>query len=324
MNLMSDSKEVIFNFFLIMKNDVITKVGYKTHEISGTDDDKILFLKSHLDRDKNDLIYLSIPKSFRIKHLGSNEKAGISLNQYNNLVLNNTVAILFEEAFSTYNVSQTPLFISTILKNGKITITESVDGKVDYDAPFVKGITEEVPQYYLTEYTNENGFELDRLMNDDFFKAIKLLVSNGFYVSAIKLILSAIDTISFLEYGDVNGNFKLWLEEFCHLQKIGVDSTELWEFRNSILHMTNSSSRKVIKQEVKALAFYVHEVDKIELNKNAEYKYFNLKTLIDEIAVAMEKWGEEFNTKSEKMVKFIERYDLIISDSRYGKVEFHK
>lgn len=321
---MSNSKEVIFNFFLLLKNDIITKIGYKIHEVSGSDDDKILFLKSQLEKDKSELIYIPIPDSFRIKHSDSTEKNGISLNQYNNLVLNNTVAILFEQAFSSFNVSQTPLFISTVLKNGKITVSESVDGKIDFDAPFVSGITEEVPQHYLKQYTSERGFELDRLMNDDFFKAIKLLANNGLYVSAIKLVVSTIDTISFLEYGDVNGNFKMWLDKFCHLQKIGVDSSELWEFRNSILHMTSTSSRKVIKNEVKALVFYVNEIDQIELNKNGEYKYFNFKTLIDELSVAMERWANEFNNESEKMTKFIARYDLIISDSRYGKIKFHK
>lgn len=321
---MSDSKEIVFNFFLIMKNDIITKIGYKTHEISGNDDQKINFLKTNLEKDKNDLIYISVPNSFKIKHSNSSEKSGISLNQYNNLVLNNTVAILFEEAFRSFDVSQTPLFISTVLKNGKITVSESIDGKVDYNAPFVTGITEEVPEYYLKQYTTDAGFELYRLMNDDFFKAIELLVNNGLFVSAIKLIVSAIDTISFLEYGDITGNFKMWLDKFCDLEKIGANSSEFWEYRNSILHMTNSSSRKVIKNEVRALAFYVHEVDLNELNKNAEYKYFNLKTFIDEVGLAMEKWSAEFNNEPQKMTKFIERYDLIVSDSRYGKIKFHK
>jgi len=320
---MHTNKEVIFNFFPILKNDIIRKIGYTTHDISGTDEEKISFLKSKIDSDMSKITYISIPKSFKVSKPGVSEMIGISLSQYNNLVLNNTIAVLFEPAFDMFDSSETPLFIATVIKNGQIKITESVKAEIDYGAPFVKGIKEEIPEYYLKEYVVDGFLEIERLMDDDLFQATKLLLENKNYVSVVKLIVSAIDTMSFLEFGDINGNFKQWVEKYFDLVKVGISSSELWEYRNAILHMTNSESRKVIKKEIKALRFYISDKELPMLNKDGEFNYFNITTLIEELNLAINKWGKDLNAYQNKFKNFIERYDTIISDSRYGKIEFH-
>ncbi|MEO6301786.1 MAG: hypothetical protein ABIP51_01310, partial [Bacteroidia bacterium] len=129
-------------------------------------------------------------------------------------------------------------------------------------------------------------------------------------------------TIAFLEYGDVPGNFKNWINEYCDIGKLGITKDELWEYRNSLLHMTNSNSRKVIKKEISPLSFYVKSADEKTLKSNGNAKYFNLTTLIDVFAKGLEKWGTNFNVEREKLEIFIERYDSIISDVRYGKTYF--
>lgn len=52
---------------------------------------------------------------------------------------------------------------------------------------------------YLVKYTTPEGFDVPRLINDDFFLAIKLLFNSGLYVSASKLLLSFIDSIAYVE-----------------------------------------------------------------------------------------------------------------------------
>ena len=86
--------------------------------------------------------------------------------------------------------------------------------------------------------------------------------------------------------------------------------------------MTNSNSRKVIKKEISQLLFYVGNADEKALKTNGEAKYFNLVTLFDEFAKGLEKWVETFNSKRDKFEIFVERYDSIISDSRYRKTYF--
>jgi hypothetical protein len=49
---------------------------------------------------------------------------------------------------------------------------------------------------YLVEYTGPEGFDFGRLINDDYFLAIKLLFQNGRYVSAAKLLMSCVDTLA--------------------------------------------------------------------------------------------------------------------------------
>ena len=92
---------------------------------------------------------------------------------------------------------------------------------------------------YLVHYTTENIFRFTELINDDYFKAIRTLLNAELYVSSAKLLMSCVDTLSFVEYSNVSGNFTKWLDAFVDLAPLGITSGELWEFRNSVLHMSN-------------------------------------------------------------------------------------
>ena len=91
----------------------------------------------------------------------------------------------------------------------------------------------------------------------------------------------------------------------------------LWEHRNSILHMSNLDSRKVLSGKEKRISFCVALKGYVP-SPDLDIQHFNLKELIDEIAQSLSKWIESYNENLEKMVKFIERYDRVISDSRYA------
>lgn len=107
--------ETIYNIFPIFKNDVVSKIGYKTHTIDGTDEEKIQYLKEHIESDMSQLCYINIPSTFTIEKRGRKPIFGISQDNYNNLLLNNTNAVLFEEIFATHKSSNTPLFTATLL-----------------------------------------------------------------------------------------------------------------------------------------------------------------------------------------------------------------
>ena len=170
---------------------------------------------------------------------------------------------------------------------------------------------------YLTIYFTEVGLDFPRLINDDFFEAAKVLWQREKYISALKLTFSAIDTLGFIEFGDVDSCFINWLKGFCALEELGVTAEELWELRNSLLHMTNLESRKVQKGTVNGLvpviihpdADFPKEIDGLKC-----LDLFRLMTVT--LPNGVGNWLKTYNEHREKFVSFVERYDKVISESR--------
>jgi hypothetical protein len=178
------------------------------------------------------------------------------------------------------------------------------------------------PVDYLPRYLTDDGFDLPSLLNDDYFLAIKLLFNNSYYVSATKLLISFIDTIGSIEFGDDGSNtFVRWLDTYVDLTPVGITAEELWEHRNSLLHMTNLDSRKVLAGKVKRLSCYVGTLPKGFPSEGQDQKYFNLQTLIHAVAAGMSIWAATFNTHRNKFETFVRRYDLVVSDNR--RLEFN-
>ena len=134
------------------------------------------------------------------------------------------------------------IYCITYVVNGKIRVDESVDTT-----------SANVIPDYLSIYLTSEGFNFPRLIEDDFFSAIKLLWNANKYISSIKLLFTAIDTFGFIEFGAKNNSFMQWLDEYCDLRSINVTSQEIWELRNSLLHMTNLDSYKVRNGSVERL-----------------------------------------------------------------------
>src|SRR5690606_13326983 len=107
---------------------------------------------------------------------------------------------------------------------------------------------------------------------------------------------------------------------FCDFSQLNITEDELWEYRNSLLHMTNANSRKVAKELVKRLKFYVSGEDKPDILGDVQSNYFNIKSLMQVISDGIERWADSFNEDKDKITAFLERYDLIISDSRYNRI----
>lgn len=206
--------------------------------------------------------------------------------------------------------------------NGKPEIDISTD-----HAPFLYGDHQGHPKIgpgvmsdYLQKYMTQDGFDLPALIHNDYFGAIKLTFNNKYYVSCVKLLMSFVDTIAYLEYGDKQSIFIKWVNEFCNLNDVGVSAEELWEHRNSVLHMTNLESRKVASGKVVRISFCVARDGYVTPEQN-EIKFYNLKSLIDCVAAGLSRWFQSYNSKPEKFISFIERYDKIISDDRHAYSE---
>ena len=138
---------------------------------------------------------------------------------------------------------------------------------------------------YLKKYLTDKGFDLPRLLHDDFFLAIKLTFNTGYYISAAKLLVSFIDTMGYLESGDGGADpFRRWLDQHVDLRSLNITSEELWEHRNSLLHMSTLNSRKVSGGHVRRLIAYVGQLPPGSPSEDKEAKWFSLLGLIQAIA----------------------------------------
>lgn len=177
---------------------------------------------------------------------------------------------------------------------------------------------------YIPKYLTKDGFDVPRLIHDDFFIAIKLLLTNGLYASCAKLLLSFIDSIGFVEYGDNGNPFVLWIDSYVDLRAVDITSEELWEHRNSMLHMTNLDSRKVLSGKVKRLIIYVGELPKDMPAEDSGTKYYSLQKLYTAIWNGISHWCASMNMDSGKLKTFMDRYDLVVSDARRLEVSLEK
>lgn len=169
---------------------------------------------------------------------------------------------------------------------------------------------------YFGSYFTKDGFDFTRLINDDFFQPVRILFQNRHFVSASKLLMVAIDSIGYVEFGDKDATFIKWLRRYAHLTSIGVTPEELWEHRNGLLHMSNLRSRKVALGEVRPLVAYVGTLPEGVQLDHTKTGYYDLQALIIEFGHACGRWLETYNEDREKIHPFVERYDLIASDAR--------
>ncbi len=68
---------------------------------------------------------------------------------------------------------------------------------------------------YFGTFFTEEGFDFTGLINVDFFQPVRILFQNEHYVSVVKLLVVAIDSIAFVEFGEIQGEniFVKWLRK---------------------------------------------------------------------------------------------------------------
>jgi len=250
---------------------------------------------------------------------GRTYKGFLRLNTYINLFEVGKVYELFIEIFDYYNSPERPLMCISIIKNGSLKI----DGELPIyndDIAHKKIHIRSTPTYLEQCYDNKE-FHVDRLIYDDFLEAIEMLLATQHYIEALKLIISSIDSFAFLELGDVNKNFNTWINTYFDLDALRVSAEELWELRNSILHMTNFESRNVIGGKVSRLILQISTISNLRPNKTFDGKYLNIHQFYAETTIAVEKWLASITSNTGKLRSFIDRYDSIVSNSRYTTIQ---
>ena len=299
------TNERIFNIFIYFDEGIARDYGMCHHRQIGSDEKKSNFLRSAVDTDFLRARHFSLPRPLSSENWHAMQRQGVDL-------------ALFEEGFARYHATRSPI----------ICITAIVDGapKIDLSSPFepLRGaaVGGELPgemQDWLIKYTDGDEFHFDRLINDDYFTAIRLLFNQRHIASASKLLMSCIDTLAYVEFGDETGNFTNWLDEYTELDSLGVTSRELWEFRNSVVHMTNLSSRAVKAGKGSTIVPYIGSDLLAKHTRSRDFKPFNLHGLILVVGAGIGRWAASYNANREKFAIFIERYDTIISDSRLAE-----
>ncbi len=307
--------EKIFNIYIFGKSDRITEIGIVAHNLDGSDDEKMKFLRDHVISDLDEAARFPLPEGFEV--IEDNEiESALAYDLFREMILNGSYMHVLEPVLATLNAPVKPLMCITYVVDGQVVIPST--GKL---TPMDPGSPPKFMRYrkpdWMIKYYSAEGLDIMNLLNDDFLKAIKLLYNDRRYVSALKLKLSFIDTIAFLEYGDITGNFQTWLKDYCDLSSLAITPDELWELRNSVLHMTNLQSRKVIRSTVRGIGFYVSGREEDYHQIIGEKHFFNFAKLITIIASGLSKWLDTYNNDTSKREVFVERYDSLLSDIRY-------
>lgn len=309
--------ERVFNLFYFARADVIEELGAAVHEADRSDEEKAMFLQSLVETDYKSCRRFPVPQ----RGTPSGARVPMSVQSYNTLLRLGRDLELFEEIFDDLGAGANPLHCVTGIVDGKPKIDLVVQSQPGFH--FLRHleppeITGRFMSDYLEDYLTPAGLNLPALINDDYFTAIRLCFNHRQYVSCMKLIASFIDTMAFLEYGDTNDSFIRWLDAFADLPRLGVSARQLWEFRNSILHMSNLDSRKVLAGKEARISFCVAPKELVSKG-DPETQYFNLSDLIEVLWEALSKWFQFMNTNRENFPKFIERYDRVISDARLAQ-----
>ncbi|MEM9216346.1 MAG: hypothetical protein AAGD25_18615 [Cyanobacteria bacterium P01_F01_bin.150] len=309
-------KENIFNLFVFVdERRMIYELGLCTYEIEGTDEEKTEFLQERALKDFQKSIRFLLPKQFQ----DGSSIPTLRYDDFDSLLQSNLHMPVFEEIFQAFHAERGPLHCITPIVEGK----PKIDGLIELSNESNHTPRSIKIQFsdYLHQYASNGQLDIPQLLNDDHLGAIKLLYENSHFVSSFKLLVSFIDTVSYLEFGDESRSFQNWLDKYVNLNTVGVTSDELWESRNSLLHMTTADSRKVQQGKVKRLFFFIGEKEQRFPNNFEDFKYFDLTLLFKAIESGIEKWLKSYNSDSSKIKEFVDRYDLIISDSRYKVIE---
>ena len=297
--------EAIYNILYFVHSGSITHAAIRTHHADGSNQDKAEWLRSSVASDLAEATPILLPKPINHDTFMALQRLGRHLE-------------VFDPLFQAAGAPREPFYCMTAIVDGRPTVDICTDHAPltaqimqSMDTPTLSNVED-----WLTKYATGDGFDLPRLLNDDYFQSIRLLFKAQQYVSCMKLLVSFIDTVAFLAYGDAPSVFVIWMETYVALSRLGITPQELWELRNGLLHMTTLDSRKVVKKTVRRIGFCVAPRGTCAPADGGGLAYFNLLDLIDVVANGISDWTEHINANRDEFVHFVERYDRIISDDR--------
>lgn len=296
--------EKAFSLFVYSDGEFVHSLGYVCYEVDRDDASMLELMRSLVDSDFSNARQFPMKDLLPYDDYFSSARLGHELKW-------------FSQIFDLEDAPADFLTVLTVIVNGKPAIDHVTSlGPFSYDELEPKHVGFSGVPDYLKSYMTEEGLDLSRLIDDDYFKAYKLVFNAGYYVSATKLLLSCIDSLAFIEEGDKGNPFLTWLKKYAELNPHGVNAEELWELRNGLLHMTNLNSREVKKGKHPRIVVYSGGIKEVHLPVGEDFKYLNLYDFFHTIAKAIEKWIQSYQKNPEKMISFVKRYDMTVSDSR--------
>ena len=284
-------KEQIVNIFVYGDTTHVHAIGWRVYDKAGTYDELTAFLRSRVQRDHRIAARNDLDEPIPWRDFKTMDRVNPTAGSFIGAGIVNEYAV----------------YCLTHIVNGEVRVDGTVETAGDGAVPD-----------YLQLYRTKDGIDFPQLINDDYFEAIHLLWNNRKYVSALKLMFSAIDTLGFVEYGpDEVACFTRWLDEYCDLKSVGVTSGELWELRNSLIHMTNLDSRKVRSGRTDRLALQIaHPGDDGAPFVHGMKVFHVARFIMTVVPPGIEKWLHSYNRHRWKFAEFVERYDTVVSEAR--------
>lgn len=157
--------EHLVNIFVYGDEIHAYELGYCTYDRSGEDQQLLHFLRSRALTDHKTAIRFPIKEKIKWEDLYSMSRL--------NAATNTMIAMKV--------MSENDLYCTTCIVNGAAKVDEVFH-------------TPHTPDYLLL-YETDQGFDFPRLLEDDYFSAMKLLWNAKKYISCMKLMFSTIDTI---------------------------------------------------------------------------------------------------------------------------------
>ena len=290
-------KTPLVNIFVYGDEAHVHAVGWRVYQKAGSDEELTSFLQSRVEHDHRGAPREDLAKPIPWRDFEAMDR------------LNPLAGALAAKGI----VGENPVYCVTHIVNDEVRDDETRDVS--------RGDT--VPDY-LQVYSTDTAFDFPQLVQDDYFDAIHLLWNNEKYVSCLKLVFSAIDTFGYVEYGpDSNECFARWLDDYCNLGKVGVTSDELWQLRNSLIHMTNLDSRKVRSGKThRLLPRFTHPDRDVPPLVDGMKVLHVARFVIAVLPKGIENWLRSYNRDRGKFAEFVERYDTIVSEARFAVTEF--
>ena len=284
-------KTPLVNIFVYGDETHVHAIGWRVYERAGSHRELTGFLQSTVHHDHQGAPHEDLAKPIPRRDFEAMDR------------LNPFVGALVAKGI----VGEDPIYCTTHIVNGEPRADETRDLLGDGTVPD-----------YLRLYMTEDGLDFSHLIQDDYFEAIYLLWNNSKYLSSLKLVFSAVDTFGFIEYGpDRRDCFAQWLNEYCELGKVGVTADELWQLRNSLIHMTNLDSRKVRAGKTHRLLPQVTHPDRDVPPFVDGMKVLHVARFVIQILPkGIENWLRSYNRDRGRFAEFVERYDTIVSEAR--------
>ena len=283
-------KERIVNVFVYGDDEYVRSFGWCTYMAEGSYQALTSFLQSRVDHD--------------FKGAQRHELPRVELRS------------VFEFAARLDALEHVAPGIAEVVGDSVYCITHIVNGR-----PQVGDVLRAPPDGtfpdYLSLYWTDSGFDFGQMINDDFMDAVKVLWNSKKYISALKLLVIMIDSLGFAEFGSDEKCLVLWLDKYCDLSSLGVSSQEIWELRNSLVHMTNLNSRRVEKGQVTRLLPVITSPSCDIQVEGESFKSLHFsRLLLWVIPKGLVSWADSFTNNREKFLDFVRRYDTIVSDTR--------